>query len=362
MSIKKLFSISNKNSEFFIINFLVFKIKFKNRKFIHEQHLKEIEESLFYTKKALLLEKFKHEKIQNAKIIVCSYKNNNLEYIFPDKKFVLLRDKENFEEIPDAALIWGEQPLQKNIEMVNYAFNLNIPLYIAENGFLRSAYCWADKKINNKFSDGISFVVDKIQYFDATQANSLEELLNNQSFQLNETEKLRAHNCINKIIDNYLTKYNHQPIYIPKIGRDGVKKILVIDQAYRDMSILKGLANDKTFENMLKQAMQENPDADIIVKTHPDIIQGSRKGYYQNLQKRNNIHLMLEPINPISLIKYCDKVYVCSSQFGFEALMCGKEVHVFGMPFYANWGITLDRQTCQRRKQKRSLEEIFYAS
>jgi capsular polysaccharide export protein len=55
-----------------------------------------------------------------------------------------------------------------------------------------------------------------------------------------------------------------------------------------------------------------------------------------------------------------DKVYVCSTQFGFEALMCGKEVHVFGMPFYAGWGLTKDRQTCERRTNIRSLEEIFY--
>ncbi len=42
--------------------------------------------------------------------------------------------------------------------------------------------------------------------------------------------------------------------------------------------------------------------------------------------------------------------------------MLGKEVHCFVMPFYAGWGLTKDRQTCSRRKQQRSLEEVFAAA
>ena len=40
--------------------------------------------------------------------------------------------------------------------------------------------------------------------------------------------------------------------------------------------------------------------------------------------------------------------------------MCGKEVHTFGMPFYAGWGLTKDYIKCERRTNKRILEEIFY--
>lgn len=78
------------------------------------------------------------------------------------------------------------------------------------------------------------------------------------------------------------------------------------------------------------------------------------------LEQKDRIYPMREAINPISLIKYCDKVYVCTTQLGFEALMCGKEVHVFGMPYYAGWGLTNDRQKCVRRTAKRTLEEVFY--
>ena len=119
------------------------------------------------------------------------------------------------------------------------------------------------------------------------------------------------------------------------------------------------MATSHTFEQMLQDAIAENPDADIIVKTHPDTKTGAG-GYLTGLKQHDNVYPMTDLINPISLLKYCDKVYVCTSQFGFEALMCGKDVKVYGMPFYAGWGLTQDLQKCPRRTNKRSLEEIFY--
>ena len=40
--------------------------------------------------------------------------------------------------------------------------------------------------------------------------------------------------------------------------------------------------------------------------------------------------------------------------------MAGKEVHVFGMPFYAGWGLTIDAQKNHRRTNTRTLEEVFH--
>lgn len=129
------------------------------------------------------------------------------------------------------------------------------------------------------------------------------------------------------------------------------------------MSIAKGLANEYTFKNMLEVAIKENYNADIIIKTHPDaLVKNSERAkcYYSSEDIKENVYLMAEEINPISLLEIVDKVYVCTSQLGFEALMMGKEVHVFGMPFYAGYGLTIDYQKCERRKNNRTLEEIFY--
>lgn len=132
--------------------------------------------------------------------------------------------------------------------------------------------------------------------------------------------------------------------------------MLIIDQTYEDMSILCGMASDDTIFEMYKQAKIEYPDADIIIKTHPD----NKKGHFSKFMPDDNVYLFCDYINPISLLECVDVVYVCTSQMGFEACMCGKEVHVFGMPFYAGWGFTQDRQKCNRRVRRRTVEEVFY--
>ncbi len=255
-------------------------------------------------------------------------------------------------------IFWGSQfYIQDNIELLYDCLSRKKNYVFAEMGFInRIAYPSDDYR----FSNGISFVFDDMApYYDARFSNRLENMLNDKNLVLSEEQLQRAKNCISKIVETNLTKYNYQPIYEPKIGRVGVKKVLVIDQVYGDMSITKGMANDNTFKEMLECAIKENPDADIIVKTHPDTIDGAR-GYYTKLKQHDNIYTMTGPINPISLIKYADKVYVCTSQFGFEALMCNKEVHIFGMPFYAGWGLAHEHQKCIRRTNKRTLEEVFY--
>lgn len=267
-------------------------------------------------------------------------------------------------DLPKYAIVWGSGAHEEAADIALYSMQHNIPLIRAEDGFLRSADTWCNKTVDRKYTDGISFTfTDSVHYFDATCESKMERLLNDKSLIISDEQKQRARKCIDKIVETHLTKYNHQPVFEPKIGRDGVKKILVVDQSYGDFSISRGLASDKTFENMLQAAINENPDADIIVKTHPDAIAKGTlrpKGYYTGLKASGNIYTMTEAINPISLIQYVDKVYVCTTQLGFEALMCGKEVHTFGMPFYAGWGVTCDRQVCNRRTNKRTLEEIFY--
>ena len=182
-------------------------------------------------------------------------------------------------------------------------------------------------------------------------------MLNYEEITREEIE--RSERLIRLITKNHLTKYNHQPIFTPKIGRKEAKKILVIDQSYGDYSIKKGLANEKTFKNILKAAVEENTDADILVKTHPDTFAGTREGYFTGIKQEGRIYPVTFQINPLSLINYADKVYVVSSQFGFEALMRNKEVHCFGLPFYSNWGLTNDKIKCSRRNRKRTVEEVF---
>ena len=286
---------------------------------------------------------------------------HNLQYVLNHKDIFRVAELGNRKDIiPDIIVAGGMCAFEENYNAAYLAQLYNLPYIIHEDGFLRSATTWVDQSVPEKYWHGISFVFDNLgAYFDATRPSLLENMLNDKNLILTDAQIKRSKKLIKKITENYLTKYNHQPIYTPNIGTHS-KKVLVVDQSYGDMSIGRGLANDKTFADMLECAIKENPDADIIVKTHPDSISSGRSGYYAGMKEHDNVYKITTPINPISLINYVDKVYVCTTQLGFEALMCGKEVHVFGMPFYAGWGLAKEKQKIKRRNNKRTLEEVFY--
>lgn len=309
--------------------------------------------------------KFSFEDYLNDKIITPEYltvdsQHHHLNVLLKTPEWKGEDSKIESNEYNDFVFCWEIRPRENNCIIAQMARKKGKKIIFVGDSFLRSINTMADKNAEERYRKGISFTFDDLTcYFDATRPSRLEVLLNDKNFRINEEQLRRARKCIDFIVSNHLTKYNYQPIYTPNIGRKGVKKVLVVDQSYGDMSILKGFGDDSTFEKMLQAAIEENPDADIIVKTHPDTIAG-QGGYYTKLKQEGNIYLQTTPINPISLIEYCDKVYVCTTQFGFEALMCGKEVHTFGMPFYAGWGLTIDSQKCERRTNKRTLEEVFY--
>ena len=262
------------------------------------------------------------------------------------------------------AIIWGNGAHLGNRNSLQVAYRDKCPVILCEDGFIRSYTTWVDKSVSDSLNAAHSVIFDtSAYYFDAIRISTVEKWLNDPSFIVTAEQKYEARRLIDKIVSSKVSKYNHQPIFTPQIGRLGVRKVLVIDQSYGDFSINRGMANDETFERMLTSAIMDNPDADILVKTHPDTLAGKKekkKGYYQDVKAHDNIYKVTIPINPYSLMEICDKVYVCSSQFGMEALMAGKEVHVFGMPFYAGWGLTIDYQHLDRRTNRRTLEELFY--
>lgn len=284
-----------------------------------------------------------------------------IEYLFPNAQGTF-KNNTKLQEHPNFFYTCGISTSLWATHIVAEAMRHNERCYVMEDCFLRSIFSYVYKgKVEDKYHKSIGFTIDDItHYVDCSLPSRLELMLNDKNLVITDEQKARARKCIDKILETHLSKYNNQPIFEPRIGRDGVQKVLVVDQSFGDWSILKGGGSEEVFKTMLQKAIDENPDADIIVKTHPDTMSGTRGGYYTGLKAHDNIYTMTEPINPISLIKYCDKVYVCTTQLGLEALLCEKEVHTFGIPFYSGWGLTIDNQKCPRRTNKRTLEELFY--
>ena len=232
------------------------------------------------------------------------------------------------------------------------------PLLCIEYGFISSL----GLAINNSPQHSIIICPDSI-YFDATRPSFLESRLNSSDYQITGEQQTRVENCISNIVRHRITKYNHAPQtdlsnLFPANGR---KRILLVDQRFGDNSVEKGLGSERSFQRMLEAALRM-PDHDIIFKLHPDAISGGQGSYLGRLVPKplpRNITVIDFDVNPFCLFEVVDKVFVCTSQFGFEALMAGKEVHCFGVPFYAGWGLTHDRMAIPRRNRARSLHEIF---
>lgn len=138
--------------------------------------------------------------------------------------------------------------------------------------------------------------------------------------------------------------------------------VLVVDQIQGSDSVSLGMADEQTFHNMVESALTENPQATIYIKMHPEVSNGSKMGYLSLWPTHPRIVMLVEAVNPINLLVHMDSVYVVSSNLGFEALLVGKRVTVFGMPWYAGWGVTEDRQHCSRRVCLRSVKELFAAA
>jgi capsular polysaccharide export protein len=255
----------------------------------------------------------------------------------------------------DVVIGWGHKKTSKKARAV--ALKNGVPYLALEDGFLRSVAPGVTG------APPLSVVVDDLGiYYDATTPSRLEHLLENDGW---ETEELlgRARKAMLRITRERLSKYNHAPDLATSLPGNKREKVLVVDQTFDDCSVTFGMADAQTFMQMLVAAQDENPEADIIVKTHPDVLTGKKRGYLTHIGNMSNrVHLLAVEVSPLDLIEKVDRVYTVTSQMGFEALLLEKPVECFGLPFYAGWGLTSDRQKIARRTRRRTLEELFVAA
>ena len=258
-----------------------------------------------------------------------------------------------------AVIGWGAN--QASVKARHYASKHGHEFWCLEDGFISYLGHPAEKNYAR-----LSLIIDKTGiYYDATRTNDLEKLILNMKW-CNQNYLEQARKLINKVQAYHITKYNfymnnNMPASVAqKMISSNQKKVLVVDQTQGDLSVLYGKGDTDCFECMLKAAIDENPDSKIIIRTHPDVILGVKKGYFTKVPEYCTV--VHEQVNPFLLLQQVDKVYTVSSQLGFEALIAGREVICFGVPFYAGWGLTDDRASVSGRGKKRSLEQVFAAA
>jgi capsular polysaccharide export protein len=257
---------------------------------------------------------------------------------------------------------WGRKPSGLRASKASRASGR--PCYLLEDGFLRSC------GLGVNGARPLSLLVDDLGvYYDASQPSRLEALI--AAVAMTPELEDQAGRAIALIKRHRLSKYNHAPAHtLPALATPLRARVLVVDQTLGDVSVQLGGAGPDHFRQMLAQALAENPDAEIWIKTHPDVVSGKKRGYLTAAAqgaRPSRVHWLARDVCPLSLLEQMDKVYTVTSQMGFEALLLDKAVVCFGQPWYAGWGLTDDRHAAmpalrQRRKQPRSLVQLFTAA
>ncbi|MCV3463912.1 capsular polysaccharide biosynthesis protein [Campylobacter lari] len=253
----------------------------------------------------------------------------------------------------DVFVGWGRK--KSGLKAVELAKKHNVKFLLLEDGFLRSLNLGVEN------SPSFSIVKDDIGiYYDATAPSKLENILNTYGFSTEELEQ--AKKAIELIKKEKLSKYNNNLCLPKELFNDNEERVLIITQVANDASLKFGLADSFLTQDIINEAIKENPNAKIYIKIHPDVLSGKKQSDFNVQDLPSNCVVIKENYNPIELLSHFKKVYTKTSGMGFEALMLGCECVCYGVPFYAGWGLTQDKQACKRRLKKRSLEEVFYAA
>lgn len=231
--------------------------------------------------------------------------------------------------------------------------NRSQSIHRVEDGFIRSIGLGSD------FRFPYSLCVDATGiYYDATKPSDLETLLAAADFTSAQTA--RAQKLIKELVKSGISKYNldaQAKIELPALAPDRTI-ILVPGQVPDDASLRYGLCTVEDNLALLSAVRRERPDAYIIYKEHPELVSGNRKGAYPHETYRTYADLVVSTGSVVQWIKHCHEVHVMTSLAGFEALLRGKRVTCWGLPFYAGWGLTSDRVDCDRRGRRLSVEEL----
>lgn len=246
-------------------------------------------------------------------------------------------------------LAWGRKP--SAIKAGGVASRLNVPLITLEDGFIRSLGLGAA-------DPPLSIVYDSIGiYYDATRQSFLENLINAPF----DDESLARGASIRSLWrEQRVSKYNGSSEHFVS---PSTPYVVVVDQTVGDVSISLGRASAESFEIMLEAARLDYPDHYILIKSHPDVIAGNKKGHFDIPVLLDSDGMGVVGDVPIcDVLEGADAVYVVTSQVGFEALIWGKPVVVFGLPFYAGWGLTVDRGPDTIRRSPRPLDHLVYSA
>ena len=225
-----------------------------------------------------------------------------------------------------------------------------IPLIRVEDGFIRSVGLGSD------FIPAASLALDsRGMHFDPSVRSDLEQMLAETQFDAALIE--RARDLIGRLVARGITKYNVGDTALPIEWPPDRRRILVPGQVEDDLSVRLGGEGITRNLDLLARVRSANPDAFILYKPHPDVEAGHREGRIDDAVAASFADIVIRDISTAVILAEIDEVHTLTSLAGFEALLRGRRVAVYGRPFYAGWGLTSDLSGIDRGRRL-TLEEL----
>ena len=253
-------------------------------------------------------------------------------------------------------VFWGGRSTAKLARRI--AWFRRLPYWYLEDGYLRSV------GLGKQNTLPISISVDDLGMpVDASRESRLERLIAASAGM--EIADLGS-DIRDALVREKLSKYNNLPHREPKLEKTARRRILLIDQVFGDVSVPMSGGSEHSFARMLEDAVASG--AQCVVRTHPDVMAGFRKGYLtEKAAQTPGVILMSDAVSVDSVLSVVDEVWTVSSQFGLDAMLRGIPVRCYGAPFYSGWGLTEDRlgeasQAMLPRRQARPSRDQLVAA
>jgi len=225
-----------------------------------------------------------------------------------------------------------------------------VPVLRVEDGFVRSVGLGSD------FIPAASLVLDRRgMHFDPSVRSDLERILRETEFDAALIE--RAHDLIGQLTARGITKYNVGVAEFAVEWPAGRRRILVPGQVEDDLSVRLGGNGIARNADLLARVRAANPGAFILYKPHPDVEAGHRIGKIPDEFALRVADLVVRNVSTAVLLGEIDELHTLTSLAGFEALLRGKRVVIYGRPFYAGWGLTIDIAGIDRGRRL-AIEEL----
>lgn len=253
---------------------------------------------------------------------------------------------------------------KKDHELEAAARRLGLRTLNVEDGFLRSIGLGCE----HTWPFSLVFDPDGI-YYDPKQPSGLEQILNRFADlpkQSRSALALRGSALRREILRANLTKYNVGTDNLPELislkaqltqaRSQGREIILVPGQVENDASVLEAGGSITSNAALLKAVRRDFPDNFVIYKPHPDVLALNRPGLRHGSALPCDFVIRETAITV--LFGLIDRLCTLTSLSGFEALLRGLKVNVYGRPFYAGWGLTADCGEFPDRRARLSVDEL----